>query len=212
MTLKRRLAAAREGGRLSLVHREWRRYYEAAGDEPRQTLLFALSQFGPPGFAVDLGCGSGRDTVELLRRGWHVLAIDAEPEAVQRLWERQDLGWAADQRLQTQIARFEQATWPEADLINASFALPFCPPDAFSLLWAQIAGSLRGDGRFSGQLFGDRDGWASEPDMSFQTRREAEDLLRPFDVELFNEIEEDGTTVVGDPKHWHVFHIVARKY
>jgi len=36
--------------------------------------------------------------------------------------------------------------------------------------------------------------------------------LRPFDVELFNEIEEDGTTVVGDPTHWHVFHIVARKY
>jgi len=48
--------------------------------------------------------------------------------------------------------------------------------------------------------------------MSFQTRREPEDLLRPFDVGLFNEIEEDGTTVVGDPKHWHVFHIVARKY
>ncbi len=168
MTLKRRLAAAREGGRLSLVDREWRRYYEAAGDELlRQTLLFALSQFGPPGFAADLGCGGGRDTVELLRRGWHMLAIDAEPEAVQRLRERQDLGWAADQPLQTQIARLEQATWPEADLINASFALPCCPPDAVSLLSAQKAGSLRGDGRFSGQLFGDRDGLASEPDMSF---------------------------------------------
>jgi trans-aconitate methyltransferase len=42
-------------------------------------------------FAVDLGCGAGRDTAELLRRGWRVLAIDAEAEAIRRLLERRDL-------------------------------------------------------------------------------------------------------------------------
>jgi len=25
------------------------------------------------------------------------------------------------------------------------------------------------------------------------------------------EVDEDGTTAVGDAKHWHLFHIVARK-
>ncbi|MGQ9869558.1 hypothetical protein [Leptodesmis sp.] len=41
--------------------------------------------------AVDLGCGDGRDTVELLRRDWQVLAIDGEPQAIARLLERPDI-------------------------------------------------------------------------------------------------------------------------
>ena len=63
----------------------------------------------------------------------------------------------------------------------------------------------------SGQLFGDRDGWATQPDMSFQTRQDAEAMLLGLGVEQFNEVEEDGKTAVGDPKHWHLFHVVARK-
>src|SRR6266540_4136628 len=66
----------------------WTRYYDAAGEQPRETLLFALERFDAEAgatarglFAVDLGCGTGRDSAELLRRGWRVLAIDAEAEA-----------------------------------------------------------------------------------------------------------------------------------
>src|SRR6266480_3626651 len=61
----------------------WTRYYDAAGEQPRETLLFALDRFDAEAgaevgglFAVDLGCGTGRDSIELLRRGWRVLAID----------------------------------------------------------------------------------------------------------------------------------------
>ena len=64
----------------------WTRYYAAAGNEPRETLVHALtlhdSEGRPPGLAVDLGSGTGRDTFELLRRGWRVLAVDAEPAAI----------------------------------------------------------------------------------------------------------------------------------
>ena len=196
----------------------WTRYYDAAGEQPRETLLFALESFDAEAsakegglVAVDLGCGTGRDTVELLRRGWRVLAIDAEPAAIQRLLRRGDLGAASAARLETQVARFEDAGWPEVDLINSSYALPFCPPNQFGAVWQRIVASLRPGGRFSGQLFGDRDGWATQPDMSFQTRQDAENLLRGLEVEHFEEIEEDGETAVGDPKHWHVFHVVARK-
>jgi tellurite methyltransferase len=196
----------------------WTRYYDAAGEQPRETLLFALKRFdAEPGvkegglFAVDLGCGTGRDTAELLRRGWRVLAIDAEAEAIQRLLGRGDLRSGGVARLVTQVARFEDARWPEADLINSSYALPFCPPNQFGAFWQRIVASLPPGGRFSGQLFGDRDGWATEPDMSFQTRQDAEELVRGLDVEHFDEVEEDGETAVGDPKHWHLFHVVARK-
>ena len=47
--------------------------------------------------------------------------------------------------------------------------------------------------------------------MTFQTRAEAEALLSRFEVELFDEVEEDGSTAVGKQKHWHLFHVVARR-
>jgi SAM-dependent methyltransferase len=197
------------------VPADWTRYYEATGTEPRPTLLEALHRFDEeePGqrFAVDLGCGSGRDTVELLRRGWNVLALDATDEAIERLLAREDRTEDERGRLEVRIARFENADWPAADLVNSSFALPFCPPADFPAVWERIERSLQGGGRFSGQLFGDRDGWSGEDDMTFHSRTEVEALLSHFDVERLDEVEEDGETAVGAEKHWHLFHVVARR-
>ncbi len=186
---------------------EWTRYYDASGDEPRETLLAALEAFAAPGVGVDLGCGTGRDTFELLRRGWHVVAIDSEAEAIRRLREKA----ADDARLQTQVARFDDALLPSCDLVNASFSLPFCAPDVFGVVWERIVDALRPGGCFCGQLFGERDEWATEDDMTFQTREEAERLLDRFELERFDELEEDGKTVLGQPKHWHLYNIVALK-
>ena len=194
---------------------DWTEYYDAAGDEPRSTLLDALERFEEDEprerFAVDLGCGAGPDTAELLRRGWRVLAIDGEAEAIDRLRSRQDLSAADLLRLETRVAPFQQAEWPEADLVNASFALPFCPPEAFPGLWRRIEQSLLPGSRFSGHLFGDRDGWSAEKDMTFQSRGAAEALLLGLEVERFDEEDEDGTTATGKAKHWHVFYVVARR-
>src|SRR5690348_1289170 len=98
----------------------WSAYWDAAaGRPPRRTLLEAADRFTAPGFAVDLGCGDGRDAVELLRRGWRVLAIDAEAEALRRLEARPDL--PAGAALELRCARFEDEAWPDCDLVNASF-------------------------------------------------------------------------------------------
>jgi SAM-dependent methyltransferase len=196
------------------VTSEWTPYYEYAGDDPRETLLDALVRFAEPGFAVDLGCGTGRDTFELLRRGWRVLAIDAEREAIERLLAdtELDLSRLETRRLEKQVARFEDAAWPDVDLLNASFALPFCGPEHFRPLWRRIVASLRPGARFCGQLFGDRDEWASaHAEMTFHTRGEVERLLSDLDVEGFDEVEEDGPAALEPVKHWHVFHVVARR-
>ncbi len=68
----------------------------------------------------------------------------------------------------------------------------------------------RAGGRFSGQLFGDRDEWA-RTGLVVKTRAEVEELLRPFELERFEEFEQEGQTVVGKTKQWHLFHVVARK-
>jgi SAM-dependent methyltransferase len=195
---------------------DWQRYYDCAGDAPRDTLLLALERFDDEGTrrrrAVDLGCGTGRDTVELLRRGWEVVAIDAQDEAIRRLGAR--LGRAHG--LTTLVASFKDARWPQVQLVNASYSLPFAAPDVFPAVWERIWSSLTRGGRFCGQLFGDRDEWASAPDESkgqitFHSRGDVEELVRRFAVERLDEVEEDGRTAVGDPKHWHLYHLVLRK-
>jgi tellurite methyltransferase len=185
-------------------------YHATAGRPPRRTLLAALERFGEfAGFAVDLGCGDGRDTIELLRRNWSVLAIDAERDAIARLERRGDL----PQRriLATQAARFETVDWPEADLVNASFALPLLSPGDFAALWQRIVRSLKPGGRFAGQLYGERDDWAGRPGITCLSRADAERCLSELSIELFDEEESDAVTPRGKPKHWHIFHVVAQR-
>ena len=196
--------------------RNWSEYYQATkGRPPRETLLFALAQFDTEApsktrrFAVDLGCGDGRDTVELLRQGWRVLAIDGDKEAIALLRLRSGVNRAF---LETRVQRFESLTLPPlVDLINASFCLQFCPPEQFPTLWGEIVASLRSGGRFCGQLFGDRDSWTTYANIYGYTREYVEGLLQPFESEYFEEEEHPGKTPLGEEKHWHLFHIVARK-
>lgn len=194
--------------------RDWPGYFEVTqGRPPRDTLLHGLSLFDheskTSGFAVDLGCGEGRDTAELLRRHWNVLAIDGHPDALNRLMHRTDHN--AMENLTMQLAALEQVKLPPCDLLNASFSLPFCEPAHFDSMWNRIIESVRPGGRFAGQLFGDRDSWAKIPDRSHFTREQVDQYLEPFEVEMLKEEEREGQDCSGVSKHWHVYHIVARK-
>ena len=140
-----------------------------------------------------------------------MLALDGQPEAIRRLEARSDLRAEWRTRLEARVSAFEEADWPETDLVNSSFALPFCPPEAFPAVWSRIVASLRPGGRFCGQLFGDRDGWSGEEDMTFLARESLEELLDGLDVERLDEVEEDGRTAIGNAKHWHLYHLVVRK-
>jgi len=189
----------------------WPDYYQAIGHRaPREPLLDALQRFGSSvGFAVDLGCGNGVDTVELLRRGWRVLAIDAEADGIERLLQRDDL--VNRDKLETCVARLEDATWPTANLVNASLILPFVPPTAFDEVWYRIVQSLATDSRFAGHFFGNRDTWAELQTRTHHSRDQVQDLLKDFELERFDEQEYDGKTALGDAKHWHIFEVVARR-
>lgn len=204
--------------------RDWPGYFKVVlGKPPRETLFSALDRFdqerasdsappssaSTPPLAVDLGCGEGRDTLELLRRGWKVHAIDSHPNAFELLLPR--VPGDLRHRLSTQTAGFEHIQIPRAKLVNASFSLPFCDPAHFDTLWSRIIAAIEPGGRFAGQLFGDRDSWATIPDRSHQTEARARELLAGMEVEEFRIDEKDDNDAGGNPKHWHVFHIVAKK-
>jgi len=192
--------------------RDWAAYYQQLRDRPpRRTLVAALDAFGETtdALAVDLGCGDGRDIVEILRRGWRVVAVDAEPEALRQLAAR---NLPNGERITPIMARFEDVPLPlGVQLVNSSFAMPLCEPEKFHELWTRIREELPAGGRFSGQWYGPRDSWVGRPGITFLERDQAMALLDGLEIEMFEEEEADSVTPRGNPKHWHIFHIVARK-
>jgi tellurite methyltransferase len=197
------------------VRANWAGYYRwTAARPPRELLLRALDHVDWEGkprrkrTAVDLGFGAGTDTLELLRRGWRVVAIDQEPAALEFLARR--VPRAQRKSLTIQRSSMEELSLPSADLVYAAFSLPFCRASAFPRLWTTIRRALRPGGHFAGQLFGDRDEWAGRRPMTFQTLRQVRALTRGYRVEMLRETEEEGQAFEG-PKHWHYFDLILEK-
>lgn len=192
----------------------WDEFYKKIeGREPRPLLMDVLNAFDEeisPGsrLAIDLGCGDGTETIALLARGWNVLAVDGESAAIKRLLDK--LPADGHPHLETRVARFEELTLPPADLIHASFSLPFCQPEYFDAFWEKIVSAIKPNGRFAGQFFGVNDSWAREPEMTTHTEEQVRAMFEKFRLESFVEVEEDGQAVSG-PKHWHIFTVIAKK-
>ncbi len=195
--------------------KDWTAYYRwTARRPPRELLLRTLDHIEWEGrprkgrTAVELGFGAGTDTLELLRRGWHVVAIDGQESAARFLSKRVPAGLR--KRLTTRVAAMEDLDVPPADLVYASFSLPFCAPAEFPALWASIRRAVTPGGHFAGQLFGDRDEWCGRRPMTFHSARELRGLARGFRVELLRETVEEGRAFDG-PKHWHFFDVIFEK-
>jgi tellurite methyltransferase len=193
---------------------DWPGYFASVlGKGPRETLTAALDSFAGEGFdegiGVDIAAGEGRDALELLRRGWRAVATDNHPEAFPMLWSR--VPEELKPRLTTVEVDFSETQVPDCDLVNASFALPFCDPAHFPALWGKIVAAIRPGGRFAGQFFGDRDSWASLPGRTHHSLDEVRRLLEGFEIEMMREEERDDPPELRSPKHWQLFHVVAKK-
>ncbi len=197
------------------IARRWKRYYQWTSKRPpRDLLLQTLNHVDWEGgsgrgkSAIELGFGAGTDTLELLRRGWSVLAVDGQESAAAMLSRR--VPSRLRPRLTILVTPMEELRLPRADLVYASFSLPFCPPERFPDLWSSIRRSLRRGGHFAGQLFGDHDEWHGNRPLSFHSRRQVRGLTRGWQVEMLRETVEEGRSFEG-PKHWHFFDLILEK-
>ncbi|HUY54919.1 MAG TPA: class I SAM-dependent methyltransferase, partial [Candidatus Nanopelagicaceae bacterium] len=79
-------------------------------------LLTALAERLPPGLALDLGCGPGRNAIWLAQRGWRVTGIDSSQVG---LGQARDRAAAAGVTLELVLADLHQYPVPDAafDLI-----------------------------------------------------------------------------------------------
>jgi SAM-dependent methyltransferase len=163
--------------------------------------------FAEPGEALDVGAGAGRDTAHLLRQGWRVTAVDASPSsatALRRMPRQRNL-----EVVLSAAQDFEPETY---DLVNAQFSLPFIPLARFDATVRRLRDSVRPGGIMAATFFGHHDDWnVAGAELSFSTRPEIENLFRGWEIIELTEEDADGHTADGTPKHWHVFHVVARQ-
>ncbi len=195
----------------------WPDYYAVTVDRPAWgTTVDAAERFaaedGPgaaPRLAVDLGCGAGRDTRELLRRGWRVLAVDREAAAIEALDAATPE--ADRERLTCVVADLAAADIPPCDLVVASVSLQFLGEADYAAAFERITAAMRPGGRFAGLLYGDHDEAAGDPDVTCPSPDAIRSYLAAFEIESWFEREEDGKMALGDPHHIHLVEVVARR-
>jgi SAM-dependent methyltransferase len=198
----------------NLIKSPWSDYYKTTlNKEPNTTVVYAVKQFREQTnkTALDIGSGTGCDSIYLLENGFHVKALDQDINANEILKNKLKNMYKDKVSFEhTSIQNYAIGV-NTYDLINASFSLPFCNKVDFTKTWKCIYQGLKKNGIFSGQLFGVNDDWSTISDMSFVTNEEVDDLLIGYNPEYYIEIDEDGKIADGSVKHWHLFNLVLRK-
>ena len=162
----------------------WSQYYNNhLNSKTTSTLLKGLKYFNQKNTTLekkcmDIGCGQGTDTIELLKQGWNVIAVDKEEEAKKIITTNHPE--LCKKNLKIIIKKMEDISIKETSIINASYSLPFCNPKKFSILWKKITTNLSVGGLFCGQLFGIEDSWSKIKTMTFHHRCDLDDLFNNF--------------------------------
>ena len=161
------------------------------------------------GNAIELGCGSGRDTVYLIKNNWNVLAIDREDvrDMIEEKLDEEEL-----KNFDFSCQNFESIRLKETNLILSNFSIPFCSKNYFNGLWNKIVTSISNGGYFVGNFFGPNDSWVPiKNKMVFLSKEQVWALFKDFEIIYFKENEYDQKTAMGKMKHWHTFDVIAKK-
>lgn len=118
-------------------------YLDQSLDLPGGDFTDVLDAFGPTGSVLELACGPGMWTGQLLRYASDVTAVDASPEMIA----------IAKARVGEERVRFIQAdlfTWhPDRryDMVFIGFWLSHVPAERFESFWSMVTDCLKPQGR-----------------------------------------------------------------
>lgn len=118
-------------------------YLDQSLDLPGGDFTDVLDAFGPTGSVLELACGPGMWTGQLLRYASDVTAVDASPEMIA----------IAKARVGEERVRFIQAdlfTWhPDRryDVVFIGFWLSHVPAERFEPFWSMVTDCLKPQGR-----------------------------------------------------------------
>jgi hypothetical protein len=113
--------------------------------------------------------------------------------------------------LETRVADIATVDVPACDLVNASLCLPFLASEPFWRTWDRVLAAVHIGGRVAAMLFGDRDGSATDPTMTCPSPQVVRASLASFEIEHWVDREEESQTALGEPHHFHLVELVARR-
>ncbi len=185
--------------------KDWSNYQvKTYGDEVCKLLIEFLSNYKITN-AIDLGCGSGNETVYMIKNGIRVLAIDRQ---LNQDFILNRLSKDEKRLISFKESSFENIELPKTQLLTAFFSLPFCTPDNFDELWNKVYDSIENIGYFVGQLFGDRDAWNVVDSINTFSIYKVKEYLKKFKIIKLEEVE---YIRESDNKKWHYYNIIAQK-
>ena len=117
-----------------------RKYYENTQNAlPHPMVKKIINMNSDSKDAIDLGCGTGRDTIYLIKNGWKVLSIDKEntSEIISSKLNNEEL-----EKFNFKCQEFENIELEKNNLLVANFSIPFCNKDYFNDFWNKIANSI----------------------------------------------------------------------
>ena len=185
--------------------KDWTNYQNKTyGDEACKLIIDFLNKYKVDS-AIDLGCGSGNETVYMVKNGIKVLAIDRQ---LNQDFILNRLSDSEKQLISFKESSFEDVELPKTKLLTAFFSIPFCNPNNFNELWTKIYNSIEDNGYFVGQLFGDRDAWNVVESINTFSIDKVKEYLKNYNIIKLEEIE---YVRESDNKKWHFYDIIAQK-
>ena len=185
--------------------KDWTNYQNKTyGDDACKLIIDFLDKYKVDS-AIDLGCGSGNETVYMVKSGIEVLAIDRQ---LNKDFIFNRLSDDEKKLISFKEGSFENIELPKTQLLIAFFSIPFCNPSNFDELWTKIYNSIEDNGYFVGQLFGDRDAWNVVDSINTFSIDKVKDYLKKYRIIKLEEVE---YVRESDNKKWHFYDIIAQK-
>ncbi len=164
------------------------------------------------GFALDLGCGEGRDSFYLVQKGYKVTSVDYNKESIEILKENTEK--LPEHIIISDITEFDIPESKYAFII-ANNVLPFInDKNKVKEVILHMVKGLAHEGKIYFTLFGNYDEWSNnKSSMSFWTYDETHNLLEDLGLKIINRTTEEryGPTMKGTIKYWHIHKFLYEK-
>ncbi len=200
--------------------RDWSRYFKHSrefkvpGSAAKQAVKYWRKLYAekPLSNVLDLGCGTGRDTLYYLRLNAYVTAVDYRQEALDILVSR--VKDAYKNHLITRMQSWQNIKLDKNyDVVSATLSLPFIPKEYFSQALKNILSQIPSGSIFSANFFGNKHEWnvAANHIMTFVSRDELKTYFKEFDLLVLDETDRKTSTASDGLSRWHQFDVVAAR-